>query len=55
MISISSHKILDIVKQTKFFECLIALLFKFHECNILHMLIEKSFLHIFISDRIIYD
>jgi hypothetical protein len=55
MISISSQKVLSSVKETKFFECLIALLFRFPECNILHMLIEKSFLHIFISDRAIYE
>lgn len=41
--------------ESRFFGCLIALLFKHEQNNILHMLIEKSFYHVFISERSIYD
>lgn len=54
-ISISSGKILESIKKSKFFGCLIELMFRHENNNILHMLIEKSFLHIFISDRRIYQ
>jgi hypothetical protein len=54
-ISISSEELFKTIKDTKFFSCLITLLFKHEENNILHMLIEKSFLHVFISERKIYD
>ena len=53
-ISISSLKIFDCIKKANFFGCLINLMFKHENNNILHMLIEKSFLHVFISDRKIY-
>ena len=54
-ISISSLKILRRICEAKFFGCLIALLFKHEHNNILHMLIEKSFYHVFISERKIYE
>lgn len=54
-ISISSHKILRRICESRFFGCLIALLFKHEQNNILHMLIEKSFYHVFISERRIYE
>ena len=54
-ISISSLKIFQCIRKTKFFTCLVKLLFTHEKNNILHMLIEKSFLHLFISDRKIYN
>ncbi len=54
-ISISSEEIFQIIKETRFFANLITLLFKHEHNNILHMLIEKSFLHVFISERKIYE
>jgi hypothetical protein len=53
-ISISSIRILKQICEMKFFGNLISLLFKHENCNILHMLIEKSFYHVFISERKIY-
>lgn len=53
-ISISSYQILENVRKTNFFGCLIKLLLVHEQNNILHKLIEKSFLHVFISDRMIY-
>lgn len=41
--------------ETRFFGVLVGLLFKHEQNNILHMLIEKSFYHIFISERKIYE
>lgn len=41
--------------EVRFFGCLINLLFKHESNNILHMLIEKSFYHVFISERKIYE
>lgn len=54
-ISISSENLLQAIKETQFFANLITLLFKHPNSNILHMLIEKSFLHVFISERKIYE
>jgi hypothetical protein len=54
-ISISSMKIFKKMCDIKFFSCLIHLLFSHEHNNILHMLIEKSFYHIFISERKIYE
>lgn len=48
-ISISSTRILRKICECRFFGVLINLLFKHENNNILHMLIEKSFYHIFIS------
>lgn len=54
-ISISSIRIFKKICETKFFICLINLLFRHEQNNILHMLIEKSFYHVFISERKIYQ
>lgn len=54
-ISIASTRILNRICEVQFFGCLIELLFKHENNNILHMLVEKSFYHIFISERKIYE
>lgn len=54
-ISISSTGVLTRICEVRFFGNLIELMFKHEECNILHMLIEKSFYHVFISERKIYE
>ena len=48
-ISIASNSILRRICEVRFFGNLIDLLFRHEQCNILHMLIEKSFYHVFIS------
>lgn len=54
-ISISSMRIFRRICEVKFFGVLIELLFKHEQVNILHMLVEKSFYHVFISERKIYE
>lgn len=54
-ISISSLKIFECTRKTQFFNNLVKLMFTHEKHNILHVLIEKSFLHVFISDRKIYQ
>ena len=54
-ISIASARIFRRIYEVKFFGSLISLLFKHENCNILHMLVERSFYHIFISERKIYE
>lgn len=54
-ISIASTRIFKRICEVRFFGALIDLIFKHENCNILHMLVEKSFYHVFISERKIYE
>ena len=54
-ITLSSHRVLDKIKEAQLYSILIELLFKHENCNILHKLIERAFLHIFVTEKKIYD
>lgn len=53
--SLVSFRIFEKVKECRFYEKLIELLFKNENCSILHMLIERAFLHVFVTEKHIYD
>ena len=54
-ISIASMRIFRAICDCGFFASLVELLFRHSANNVLHMLIEKSFYHVFISERKIYE
>ena len=54
-ISIASMRIFKAICDCGFFAGLVELLFKHAQNSVLHMLIEKSFYHVFISERKIYE
>ena len=54
-ISLSSNLLMATIKKNKFFESLLDMLFKHEECNIAHTLIERAFLHIFVSEKMYYE
>lgn len=53
--TLSSKKMFQRIKEAALYPTLIELLFKHEHCNILHKLIERAFLHIFVTDKKIYE
>lgn len=53
-ISLNSPNLLAVVKKTGFFGLLLDLMYKFPNANIMHNLIEKTFLHVFSNDKSLY-
>ena len=51
VVELSSQKISKIVKDSKFLDNLMALMFKFPNLSILHKQIERAFFAVFCSDR----
>ncbi len=54
-LALNSHKIFNCVKNCKYLETLIDLMFKFEYCNIFGMMLEKLFLMIFRTERLINE
>lgn len=54
-VSLSSNSILSAIKRTKYLELLLELLFRHENSNITHMLIERTFLHLFVNEKKFYD
>ena len=50
-LELSSPKLRDTLKKTKYIEILIGLLFKFPRVSIVHKMIEKVFVQLFNSEK----
>jgi len=55
MVTLNSHKIFNCVKNTKYFEVLVDLMFRFEYCNIFGMMLEKLFIVVFRTERMINE